>query len=308
MRFGMDFGGTYLKLAIFTENGEAVSFKEVPIKTLIKNGKIIDGLVAVVTEFVEGHELKAGGLAVKGMVDTRKGTVEDDIGAGTLLAGVNIQKLFSDMLGVPVAMDNDARSYAWGEYVFGAGRNSKVMVCMTLGTGLGCSLVTEGKPYEGTDPLGGILGGHISIDRNGPECPCGSRGCLELYCSATALTKRIRSLYPDLNTGDILPAFFRAVTETGDPYTLLLDEFQENLALGIINVIHAYGPDTVVIGGGVMNSHEIILPKVIEIVHLRAWTVPRRSVRIVPAELGNKAAALGAAFYYKLKHDESIQQ
>jgi glucokinase len=306
MRFGMDYGGTNLKLAVFTEDGEAVSFIEVPIKKLIKDGKIIDGLVDVVTEFTGGHTLKAGGLAVKGMVDIEKGMVVDDIGAGALLAGVNIQKIFSDALGIPVAIDNDARSYAWGEYLFGAGKGSKVMVCMTLGTGLGCSLVADGRPYEGADPLGGILGGHISIDRNGPECACGSRGCLELYCSATALTRQIKSLHPEIDTDDILPAFFDLVVKKGSPYTTLLREFQNNLALGIVNVIHAYGPDTVVIGGGVMNSHEIFLPEVVKLVHQRAWTVPRKSVKIVAAKLGNRAAALGAAFHFKSEYRHSV--
>lgn len=301
MRFGMDFGGTNIKLAIFTGDGEMVTFDEIPTMTLIKNGNIIDGLVERVTKFTGGYSLDAGGLAVKGMVDTGKGTVEDDIGAGRLLAGKNVQKIFSDALKIPVAIDNDARSYAWGEYLYGAGKGSRVMVCMTLGTGLGCSLVHGGKPYEGTDPLSGLLGGHITIDRNGPECPCGSRGCLELYCSATALTEKIRTVHPELNSDDILPGFFKAVLEKGIPYIGLLREFQENLALGIVNVIHAYGPDTVVIGGGVMKSHEVILPGVIEIVHKRAWTFPRKSVNIAASELGNRSAVLGAAFHYTLQ-------
>jgi len=301
MRFGMDFGGTNLKLAIFTEDGGTVSFEELPIKSLIKDGAIIDGLVNTVVGFVAGHTIDAGGLAIKGMVDTRKGTVADDIGAGSLLAGMNVREIFSDALGVPVAMDNDARSYAWGEYLFGAGKGSRVMVCMTLGTGIGCSLVHGGKPYEGTDPLSGLLGGHITIDRNGPECPCGSRGCLELYCSATALKEEIRSRYPELNSGDSVPAFFDAAARKRLPYSILLNEFQENLALGIVNVIHAYGPDTVVIGGGVMKSNEIILPHVIEIVHKRAWTFPRKSVKIAASKLGNRSAVLGAAFHYTLQ-------
>ena len=81
-----------------------------------------------------------------------------------------------------------------------------------------------------------------------------------------------------------------------DKYFNLLNEFQENLSIGIVNVIHAYGPDVVVLGGGLMNSAEIILPRLIELVHKRAWTFPKKKVKIKSSELGNKAAAIGVAF------------
>ncbi len=300
MRFGMDFGGTNLKLGVFSADGSTVAFDEMPIQGLIKDESILGGLLGASTGFVRGYSLNAGGLAVKGMVDSRTGFVLDDIGAGAMLAGINIRDEFSRALGFPVEIDNDARSYAWGEYLYGAGQGSRVMVCMTLGTGFGCALVADEKPYEGSDPLGGILGGHISIDRNGPECPCGNRGCLELYCSATALGKIIREAYPELNEDNLLHTYFDLIRKGRRQYRKALEEFQENLALGIVNVIHAYGPDTVVLGGGVMNSSDIILPRVIELVHRRAWTYPRKKVKIAASLLGNRAAAMGAAFHYRL--------
>ena len=168
---------------------------------------------------------------------------------------------------------------------------------MTLGTGLGCSLIVDEKPYQGCDTLGGLLGGHISIDKNGPECPCGNKGCLELYCSATALTKKVKSLFHEFNESEnILKEFFTAVSKGEKKYMQVLHEFQDNLAIGIVNIVHAYGPDVVVLGGGIMNSADIILPRLIELVHKRAWTFPRRKVKIKVSELGNKAAAIGAAF------------
>jgi len=223
--------------------------------------------------------------------------LENDIGAGQMLAGINLKKAFSDILGFPFVVENDARAYAWGEYKFGAGIGSKAMVCMTLGTGYGCSLVVDGKPYYGADSLGGLLGGHISIDRNGPECSCGNKGCLELYCSATALSKKVREFHPSLSKyKDVLPEFFNRVRTGEQDFLKTFNEFIDDLSIGIVNAIHAYGPDVVVLGGGVMKSADVFIPPLTRLVHKRAWTVPKNKVEIKKSMLGNNAAAIGIAF------------
>jgi glucokinase len=196
-------------------------------------------------------------------------------------------------------IENDARSYAWGEWLFGAGRGARTMVCMTVGTGVGCAVVVDGHPYRGGNPVGGLLGGHISIDRSGPPCACGSRGCLELFCSATALRQQILDRHRDLDqlSEDVIEQFFDRIRQGDLQYSELFEEFIGNLALGVVNVIHAYGPDVVVLGGGVMKSADVILPSLIEHVNRMAWTFPRGSVGIHPALLGNRAAAVGVAFF-----------
>ncbi len=301
MRFGMDFGGTNLKAGVFSEDGQVIEFVERPLTELTASGDLLEKMITHAHEIARKHPIAAGGLAIKGLINSATGVMEDDVGAGALLAGKNLRQPFAEALHIPFAVENDARAYAWGEWKFGAGAGSRVMVCMTLGTGLGCAVVNEKKPYQGANALGGILGGHISIDRNGPECPCGNRGCLELYCSATALAARIREAHPHLATAaDPLPDFFAAVGENKAAHRQTLHAFQTDLAIGIVNAIHAYGPDRVVLGGGVMNSAALILPELIRMVHRRAWTIPRGKVDIVAAKLGNRAAAMGAAFHPSL--------
>lgn len=295
MRIGIDFGGTNLKTGIFSDDGKPIVFLENKLADFT-SGDLLSNLIDHAKEVSKDYELSSGGLAIKGLVNIETGVLEDDIGAGSLLAGKNLKEAFGNALNIPFKIDNDARAYAWGEFKFGAGRGSRAMVCMTLGTGFGCSVVVDGKPYYGSDPLGGLLGGHISIDRNGPECLCGNKGCLELYCSATALMKRISDAHPDLKSENILPVFFEKIEINEQKYFLTLKEFQEDLSIGIVNAIHAYGPDAVVLGGGVMKSADLILPGLIELVHQRAWTFPRKKVQIKVSELGNKAAALGVAF------------
>ncbi len=297
MRLGIDFGGTNIKAGIFSEEGKTLFFSEQKLLKFTANGNLLINLINHAKEISEGFNLLQGGLAIKGLINSETGILEDDIGAGSLLSGINLKKTFEDALHIPFKVENDARAYAWGEYKFGAGYGSTALVCMTFGTGLGCSLVVDGEPYKGSDTLGGLLGGHISIDKNGPECPCGNKGCLELYCSATAFTQTVQNTFHEFNNSeDTLKDYFNALKKNERKYFNLLNEFQENLSIGIVNVIHAYGPDVVVLGGGVMNSSEIILPRLIELVHKRAWTFPRKKVKIKVSELGNKAAAIGVAF------------
>ncbi|MCC6397653.1 MAG: ROK family protein [Bacteroidetes bacterium] len=304
LRFGMDFGGTNLKAGLFDENGHATAFKTTPLQQLVASGPLLTALLDLAREIMCGHRVVAGGLAIKGLVDLESGTVREDIGAGSLLASVPLRDFFSASLGIPFAVDNDARAYAWGEWLFGAGRGSRTMACMTLGTGIGCAVVSHGVPYTGTDQYGGLLGGHLSIDRNGPICPCGQRGCLELYCSATALRQRVREAHPELqhHPGDVLEQFFLGVRDGLARYGETCDAMVEDLATGIVNIIHAYAPDVVVLGGGVMKSADVLLPPLTALVHQRAWTFPRGMVKIVPASLGDTAAATGMAFHHRLEH------
>ncbi|MEM6783683.1 MAG: ROK family protein [Bacteroidota bacterium] len=304
MRFGMDYGGTNIKAGVFTDDGEAVVSEHVPLRAL-KEGDLLANLVALAVRVADGHAVTAGGIAIKGLVDTDAGCVVDDVGDGALLAGIDLRHAFGNALAIPFAVENDARAYAWGEWLFGAGRGSTVMACLTLGTGVGCALVAHGAPYVGADALGGILGGHMSIDRTGPECPCGQRGCLELYCSAPAFSARVRAAHPDLTDALVdgsatLPAFFNAVRAQGEPYQATLDAYLDDLAIGVVNVVHAYGPDRVVLGGGVMHSADLLLPGLTARVHDRAWTVPRRRIALAAAAYPDRAAALGAAFHPSL--------
>jgi len=297
MRFGMDYGGTNIKAGVFDNEGKSIKFLEKKLIEFSKSGDLLSNLIEHARDVIGDCRITGGGLAIKGLINTTTGMVESDIGAGQLLAGIDLRKAFSDELGFPFTIENDARAYAWGEYKFGAGRGSKAMVCMTLGTGLGCSLVINDKPYSGADSLGGLLGGHISIDRNGPECTCGNIGCLELYCSATALNRKVKELHNTLkNSEDALPEFFSYVKSDQSEYLHTFNQFIDDLSIGVVNVIHAYGPDLVVLGGGVMNSADLILPPLTKLVHKRAWTYPKNNVRLKSSLLGNNAAAIGVAF------------
>lgn len=292
----MDFGGTNLKIGVFNENAEEQAFEEISLIKATEEHGFNEGLFRILHKFFKQYPITSGGLAIKGLVNRLTGELINDIGAANIFANTNLKELLQKEFGVPFVIENDARAYTYGEFRFGAGEEFDSVVVMTLGTGLGCAAAVKGKLYYSNDPLSGVLGGHLTIDRNGPECPCGNRGCLELYCSATALKKIISENHHELkNEKNILEKFFYYSLEN-EKYNKTLIEFHNNLALGIINVIHAYGPEAVILGGGVLNSSDKIIPFVQEIVNKRAWTFPRGKVKILKSKLGNRAASLGAAF------------
>lgn len=297
MRIGIDFGGTNVKFGLFEEGGTTHKFS---VKKLVElrssHNLLLFNLLEEAKKFASDEKITCGGLSIKGLVNRKTGELINDIGAANEFAGVNLQKLFSEKLNTPFVIDNDARAYAFGEWKFGAGKNFDSVIVMTLGTGVGCAAVIDGKLFGSENPTSGVLGGHMSIDRNGDECACGSKGCLELYCSASAFEKKVLKTFPELGGRETPLKIFFDEAEKNPNYKILLEEFQQNLAIGIVNVVHAYGIDKIILGGGLMKSREKIIPGLIEIVGRRAWTVPKGNVEIFPAQLEDKAACIGAAF------------
>lgn len=296
MRIGIDFGGTNVKFGLFDEEGNTRKFATEKVADLAATGSLLEALLAAAARFAAGEPLTRGGLGMKGMVDVQAGGVINDVGAGNAFAGIDLRSAFAARLQVPFTFDNDARAYAWGEWKFGAGRGWPSIIAMTLGTGVGCAAVIDGRLFRSSNPASGLLGGHMSIDRHGPECPCGLKGCLELYCSAVNFESHLLATFPELAAEPLPLKTFFAGAATDPAWAAVKAEFIDNLAIGVINVMHAYGVNTVILGGGLMKSHAAILPGLLEIVRRRAWMVPRGNVHILPAQLEDRAACLGAAF------------
>ena len=301
MRIGIEFGGTHIKMGIVSDDGIVVRYNEKKLANLTDSEGIVQSLKQAVFDFIGDENIEKGGISAKGLVDTDKGQVIDDVGAGRLLIGVPLCEIFSKKYNVPFQMDNDARCYAWGEWKFGHGKGTKVFTCMTLGTGVGCALIHNGEIYYGSDPLGGILGGHLSINKDGPECNCGNKGCLELYCSQTGLLRIFERTIPSiLSNDDPIKSFFNMVRQGEMFYNKIFNAFINDLAIGLVNIIHTYSPEVIVLGGGILKSADIILPPLQKYVNKMAFTVPRGRCVIKSSELGNHAPILGAAFHPKL--------
>jgi glucokinase len=205
-----------------------------------------------------------------------------------------------------VQVENDANAAAMGEYLFGAGKGARSMVCLTLGTGVGGGIILEGKLWRGTTYVAGEIG-HMIIEREGPLCGCGNRGCLEALASATGLIARVQSraekekasfeLRELVEKGvDITPKLLYQEAQKGDVFCKsILAETGTYLGIGLTNVIHVLNPEVIVLSGGLIGAGSFLLEAALAEVQRRVFPWAAQGTRILVGKLGDDAGVLGAA-------------
>lgn len=204
-----------------------------------------------------------------------------------------------ESLGLELRIENDARMALLGEWYAGAGRGFNDLVMITLGTGIGGAAMIEGRLLRGKHFQAGCLGGHLTASYLGRTCTCGAIGCIEAEASEWAL-REICAALPDIGRSSLarepritFEGLFRHAA-AGDELALRIRERCLTVwAAGAVSLIHAYDPEMVLFGGGVMQSAEVILPFMQSYMDRHAWT-PWGRVKARTAHLGNEAALLGA--------------
>ncbi|MET0824276.1 MAG: ROK family protein, partial [Solirubrobacterales bacterium] len=222
------------------------------------------------------------------------------------IANVPLRDLMSERLGLPVFIDNDANMAALAEHRFGAGKGTRNLVLLTIGTGIGGGLVLEGELYRGSTGAGAELG-HMVIDENGPRCQgnCPNHGCVEALASGTALGRAGRiaaEAHPDSALGK---ALVRGEEITGRTVTLaalagdgiaveVVAGVGRHLGVALASYANIFEPDVIVIGGGAAASGELLLDPARRELRARALA-PMNEIRVVAAELGPEAGMIGSA-------------
>jgi glucokinase len=211
--------------------------------------------------------------------------------------------------GLPLRIDNDARLALLGERQAGAAAGFDDIVMVTLGTGVGGAAMMGGRLVRGRHYQAGCLGGHLLARYGGRECTCGALGCVEAEASTWALPAMCRE-HPAYEASPLAQLskidFAELVRHAGEGDSCASDIFARCVdvwSAGVVSLIHAYDPEVVVIGGGVMSAAGRILPAISDYVHRRAWT-PWGQVQVRLAALGDTAALLGAL---PLLKDSSIE-
>jgi glucokinase len=207
-------------------------------------------------------------------------------------------------LASPVRIVNDANAAAFGESHHGAGEGCGHLVYMTVSTGIGGGIVSDGKLLEGTTGTAGEVG-HMTIDRHGPPCPCGNIGCLEVIASGTAIGRNFRKGLSEgresVATTWVRPEDATAVdvvkaAQEGDDFALeVFSEAAEAVGVGVVNCVNLFNPDVVAIGGGVSQAGDLLFDTVRRAVRKHALLGAREEVRVVPAKLGGDVGLIGAA-------------
>jgi glucokinase len=284
---GVDVGGTKILAVAVDAATRRPAGQPVRSTTPKLDADALVDAVAVAVEAIEaavGAPAAAVGIGLPGLVDTN-GT----LAMGPHLPGFTQQRFkpaFEDRLGRPVHVDNDASCAVWAEHLLGAGRGASDVVMVTLGTGIGSGIVAGGRVIRGANGFAGEPG-HTVIDPDGPPCPCGRRGCWEQYASGTALAR----LAGGRSSEDVI-----AAATAGEPEaTEVLGRFAWWFALGVANLVAVLDPEVVVVGGGLVEAGEVLFgPLRRAYVDLVMAGDVRPAVRIVPAELGERANAVGA--------------
>jgi len=301
---GIDIGGTNIKAALVSNEGAVADFRSMPWSggAAAAAVDVVSGLTQNLTSANEDHEVVACGVGSAGLVDTAAGVVRLSPNLPEW-RDVELRRMVAEALGLPTSIWNDANAAAYGEFVVGAARGATNAVVLTVGTGIGGGLILDGKLYRGDGFAGEV--GHMTIDRDGDPCLCGSAGCLERLANAEAVVRNVRRLLDGgrksvlVTTGAATVLTAEKVGEAaaaGDAVaTEALEETGRALGAGLANLVLLLCPGVIVIGGGVAAAGESLLAPARDEMARRCYCSGASLPRVVPAELGNTAGVVGAA-------------
>lgn len=305
VQFACDLGGTRIKLGLVRE-GALLARTEIVARPADGFAAALDRIARAKPTLcreagISDARVTGFALAFPGIIEPITGRVlSAPAGKYDDLIGTDAHEIVRRVVGLPAFIVNDANAALAGEWRYGAARGYWNVVMMTLGTGIGTSAIIEGVPLRGQHGQAGCLGGHIPVCVPGAPCCCGNLGCAESEASTWALPERARA-YPGFAGSALakVPALdYRAVfahAARGDRVAAeLRDRALQVWAAVVVSLIHAYDPECVIIGGGVMQSAAEILDAVRTHVARHAWT-PWGKVMVAVAALGNDAGLLGAA-------------
>ncbi len=313
---GVDLGGTNLRIAAVEDSGRALEVVVTPTELQRGRDRVLGEIASAVrrlaAKYASGFRLMGVGMGVPGIVDLESGIV---LSASNLpgWAGCSVRDELERLLGVPVVLENDANCAALGEKWIGAGQQVDDLCMLTLGTGVGGGFVVNGKPWHGVLGMAGEFG-HMTVIPDGVPCPCGSRGCLEQYASATAIRRMAaeaiaHSKSPGLARLAATDPHFTArkvfeCARQGDPAArAIFDTVGTVLGIALANLINALNLPLYVIGGGGAGAWDAFSPAMLGELNRRSIVFragkPQKSrhkdTAVVRTTLEENAGLLGAA-------------
>ena len=302
--FGVDIGGTTVKIGLFSTDGELLEKWEITTRTDDGGAYILSDIAKSIEnklaeKNISKEDVKGVGMGVPGPV-REDGTVIKCVNLGW---GVfNAAEELSSLIGLPVKVGNDANMAALGEYWQGGGKGFQNVIMVTLGTGVGGGIIINGKMLAGVNGAGGEIG-HMTIDLDEQDvCNCGKKGCLEQYASATGIVRLANKALNDSSK----PSKLREVkyisakeifdaAKSGDEIALsLVEEHGKRLGYALANVACVIDPEVFVIGGGVSKAGDILLNATKKYFQLYAFHACRNT-EFHLATLGNDAGMYGGA-------------
>ncbi|MGA7635060.1 MAG: ROK family protein [Terriglobales bacterium] len=299
---GIDLGGSHATIAV-VKSDQVLASHRISLDSGQALRPALDGFAAAIRKLVKDLQMNASecegvALGFCGLADARVGRVVSTNKKYEDAPSIDFNAWCKEAFGLRFAIENDARMALLGERHVGAAQGCDNLVVITLGTGIGGAAMIEGKLLRGRHAQAGCLGGHLPAKVGGRACTCGAIGCLEAEASGWALPLMAHE-WPGFAASKLARQnvnfqMLFELAEAGDRVAAEIREYcLEVWAAGAVGLIHAYDPEKIVIGGGVMRSASVILPYIQTYVNEHAWT-PWGKVEIAAAQLGNDAGLFGA--------------
>lgn len=304
MKIGIDIGGSHLGIGLINSNGKIIAKEEKDIHNNAKNKnygeQLVEAIIELITKILEKKKIKIQeisliGIAVPGTVSNTHIIKADNLHIQNFNIVSEINKYFN----IPIYLRNDAKCAAIAEKEYGGLKKYDDALFLTIGTGIGGAVFLEGKllrpkKYEGFEI------GHIVIEKNGIQCNCGRQGCFEKYASMKALKDTVQKEFNRENlTGRELKEIL--IDENNKPKTdVIINEYIENLSLGLANLINIFEPETISIGGSFVHYKDLMLDKLIKKLNEKNMLFNNNGApKIVMAKLKNDAGIIGSVIEYK---------
>ena len=305
---GIDLGGTKILIGLVDKStGKVVHYikKKTKKEKWPQNilNKITDGIHELLEETnVTTGEIASIGIGTSGQVDRENGIL---VAAPNLdCYDLNLREKIKEYYNLPIFVGNDVETAAMGEITYGSAKGYEDIVCIFVGTGVGSSIIKDGKIIKGVTGTAGEFG-HIVVDLNGRPCACGAHGCLEAYASRSAIEKRIEGglkkgresvILDYIENGKITSRMIKDSIERKDELvTECVDEAAEYLSGGIASLINLLNPKLIVLGGGLIDAVDYFYERTIKLAKAKALPIPASKTEFKKAALGDFSGVIGAA-------------
>lgn len=292
---GVDVGGTNLRCALVDQDGTLTARHKMPTpgSAAAFTSRLSESIRNLSAQAAAcGSSLCGVGIGMPGLISP-SGKIFSSVNLPHC-EGMNLSLELSQLTGIPVVAVNDANAAAFGELRFGAGRLYRTFMMITLGTGIGGGIILDGRLWTGADGFAAEFG-HLSVVNDGRPCPCGSRGCVEQYASATALKaiakERGISLLPD----DSLETLAARAAAGDVQVRALFSDAGKHLGAAASAVVNLLNPEAVIVGGGVAASFSLMCESMRKAIDQLSYRPSAERLTILTGELGDDAGVLGSA-------------
>lgn len=304
---GVDIGGTKIAVGMIDDTGKIISRAESPTNADLGYPEALKRMEAMLVQVSKemGASITGIGIGSTGPINPQTGEI-GDVNFLPGWEGANPVRDLSQKFGVSAAIENDADAAALAEGSWGAGKNKKRLIYITVGTGIGAGLIFDGQLYRGVEYAHPEIGHHV-IDSSGPECLCGFRGCWESFAAGPAMVEWIKSNAPGayVQREGYTAKRICDLARAGDEWALRAVQREGHyLGLGMANVVTLFTPDAIVLGGSVMKSADLFLEAIQDTIRRSCRYVPWEKTTIALASLGEDANLIGAARVWHHRFDK----